>query len=206
RTGDIGFFKIVAQSAVASGVRRVEAVTAENALQYVQQQTTALEGIAEMLNAQPMEIGSRLNQVMENARALEKELSKIKSKLASSQGDELADQATDAGGVKVLATRLDGVDIKAMRETLDKLKDKLKSCAVVLSTVQDKRVTLLAGVSADLTEKIKAGDLVNFVAQQVGGKGGGRADMAQAGGSEPGKLPQALASVVNWVESRLNNC
>ena len=203
RTGDIGFFKIVAQSAVAAGIRRVEAVTAQGALDYVQQQTTALEGVAEMLKAHPTEIGSRLNQIMDNARALEKELARLKSRLATSQGEDLADQAVAVGTSRVLAAKLDGADIKSLRETVDKLKDRLKSAAVVLASSDGGKVTLIAGVTDDLTAKVKAGELVNFVAQQVGGKGGGRPDLAQAGGTDAAKLPQALASVKRWVEERL---
>ena len=189
RTGDIGFFKIVAQSGVAAGIRRVEAVTADGALAYVQQQTAALEGVAEMLKAHPMEIGSRLNQIMDNVRSLEKELARLKAKLAASQGDDLAEQAVSVGPAKVLAAQLDGADAKSLRETLDKLKDKLKSAAIVLSSVEGGKVTLVAGVTSDLTAKVKAGELVNFVAQQVGGKGGGRPDMAQAGGTDPRSFP-----------------
>jgi len=136
-------------------------------------------------------------------RNLEKELARFKSKLAASRGDELADQAADVKGVKVLAAALDGADAKALRETLDKLKDRLKSAAIVLAAVEGGKVTLIAGITADLTSRIKAGELVNFVAQQVGGKGGGRPDMAQAGGTSPDKLPEALASVRGWVESQL---
>jgi len=203
RTGDIGFFKIVSQSAVAAGIRRVEAVTGEGALEYVQQQTTALDGVAEMLKAHPMEIGARLNQMMDNVRALEKELTRLKSRLAASQGDDLADRAQVLGEVHVLAAKLDGADAKSLRETVDKLKDKLKSAAIVLGSDEGGKVTLIAGVTPDLTKKLKAGELVNFVAQQVGGKGGGRPDMAQAGGSEPAQLPQALESVRAWVAERL---
>ena len=140
---------------------------------------------------------------MENVRSLEKELARFKSKLAASRGDDLADQAVDVKGVKVLAAALDGADAKALRETLDKLKDKLKSAAIVLAAADGGKVSLIAGVTGDLTSKLKAGDLVNFVAQQVGGKGGGRPDMAQAGGTEAAKLPEALASVRSWVAQRL---
>jgi alanyl-tRNA synthetase len=203
RTGDIGFFKITGQSGVAAGIRRVEAVTAQGALDYVQQQTTALEGVADMLKAHPMEIGARLNQTLETVRALEKELARLKSKLASSQGDDLADQAVAIGPARVLAASMDGADAKSLRETLDKLKDKLRSAAIVLASVEAGKVSLVAGVTSDLTAKVKAGELVNFVAQQVGGKGGGRPDMAQAGGTEPAKLPAALDSVKGWVEQRL---
>jgi len=203
RTGDIGFFKIVAQSAVAAGIRRIEAVTGEGALEYVQQQTTALDGVAEMLKANPMEIGARLNQIMDNVRVLEKELSRLKSRLAASQGDDLAEQAHTLGSVRVLAATLDGADVKSLRETVDKLKDRLKSAAIVLGSDAGGKVTLIAGVTPDLTARVKAGDLVNFVAQQVGGKGGGRPDLAQAGGTEPARLPQALDSVRGWVQERL---
>ncbi len=203
RTGDIGFFKIVSQSAVAAGIRRVEAVTGEGALEHVQQQTTALDGVAEMLKAHPMEIGARLNQIMDNVRVLEKELARLKSRLAASQGDDLADRAQVLGNVRVLAATLHGADAKSLRETVDKLKDKLKTAAIVLGSDDGGKVTLIAGVTPDLTAKVKAGELVNFVAQQVGGKGGGRPDMAQAGGSEPARLAQALESVPAWVRERL---
>jgi alanyl-tRNA synthetase len=205
RSGDIGLFKITSQSAVAAGIRRVEAITAQGALDYVQQQTSALEGIAEMLKAHPMEIGARLNQMMDNVRALEKELARMKSKLATSQGDDLAEQAVAVGEAKVLAASLDGADAKSLRETVDKLKDRLKSAAIVLAARDGEKVTLIAGVTDDLTGKVKAGELVNFVAQQVGGKGGGRADMAQAGGTQPGKLPEALKSVPAWVQERITS-
>jgi alanyl-tRNA synthetase len=203
RTGDIGFFKIVAQSPVAAGIRRVEAVTGPGALDYVQQQTTALEGVAEMLKASPMEIGARLNQIMDNVRGLEKELARMKSKLASSQGDDLAERAVQVGPARVLAAALDGADPKSLRETVDKLKDKLGSAAIVLAANDGGKVALVAGVTPDLTAKVKAGELVNFVAQQVGGKGGGRPDMAQAGGTDPAGLPKALESVRGWVAERL---
>jgi alanyl-tRNA synthetase len=203
RSGDIGFFKIVAQSAVAAGIRRVEAITAQGALDYVQQQTSTLEGVAEMLKANPAEIGARLNQIMDNVRSLEKELARMKSKLATSQGDDLAEQAVAVGGAKVLAASLDGADAKSLRETVDKLKDRLKSAAIVLAARDGEKVTLIAGVTNDLTGKVKAGELVNFVAQQVGGKGGGRPDMAQAGGTQPEKLPDALKSVPAWVQERV---
>jgi alanyl-tRNA synthetase len=203
RTGDIGFFKLVSQSAVGAGIRRVEAVTASGALEFVQQQSAALEGVAEMLNAQPTEIGARLNQVMDNVRSLEKELSRMKSRLASSQGDDLAERAVQVGAARVLAAALDGADAKSLRETVDKLKDKLGSAAIVLAANDGGKVALVAGVTPDLTGKVKAGELVNFVAQQVGGKGGGRPDMAQAGGTDPAGLPKALESVRGWVAERL---
>ncbi|MGH8754639.1 MAG: alanine--tRNA ligase, partial [Burkholderiales bacterium] len=203
RTGDIGFFKIVSESGVAAGVRRVEAVTGEGALEYVQQQEARMQEAAAALKAQPQELTAKINQIIENVRALEKELGRLKSKLASSQGDELINQVLEVKGVKVLAAILQGADAKALRETVDKLKEKLKSCVVVLGSTDSGKITLIAGVTADLTSKIKAGDLVNHVAQQVGGKGGGRHDMAQAGGTDTTKLPAALVSVTSWVEQRL---
>jgi len=203
RTGDIGLFKILAESGVAAGVRRVEAVTGEGALAYVQQQEEQLMQVAEAVKAQPHEAAARISQILDNVKSLEKELAAIKSKLASTQGDELASQAANVNGVKVLAAKLDGADASALRETLDKLKDKLKTAAIVLASVGDGRVNLIAGVTADATSKVKAGELVNFVAQQVGGKGGGRPDMAQAGGTQPENLAQALASVTAWVKARL---
>ena len=203
RTGDIGLFKILAESGVAAGVRRVEAVTGEGALALVQQQEQQLQEIAAALKAQPHEAAARVTQMLDHAKALEKELAALKSKLASAQGDELMSQAVDINGVKVLAVQLDGADSKTLRETLDKLKDKLKSAAIVLATVSEGKVSLIAGVTADATAKVKAGELVNFVAQQVGGKGGGRPDMAMAGGTEPANLAAALASVSGWVKAKL---
>ncbi|MGB7540949.1 MAG: alanine--tRNA ligase [Burkholderiales bacterium] len=203
RTGDIGLFKIVSESGVAAGIRRVEAVTADGALAYVQQQEAKLAEAAHALKTQPQELAQKIAQVLDNVKALEKELARLKSKMAASQGDDLAAQAVEVKGVKVLAAALDGADVKTLRETLDKLKDKLKSAAIVLGSTEGGKVSLVAGVTADLITKLKAGDLVNFVAQQVGGKGGGRADMAQAGGTEPAKMPAALGSVRAWVEQRL---
>jgi alanyl-tRNA synthetase len=203
RTGDIGFFKIVSESGVASGIRRVEAVTANGALAWVHEQESKLTQAAHVLKAQPQELTQKLGQILDNVKSLEKELSRLKSKLASSQGDDLADQAVTVGPAKVLAAKLDGADAKTLRETMDKLKDKLKSAAIVLGAVEGDKVTLIAGVTADLTAKVKAGELVNFVAQQVGGKGGGRPDMAQAGGTDPTKLSEALDSVSDWVKQRI---
>jgi alanyl-tRNA synthetase len=203
RTGDIGFFKIVSESGVAAGIRRIEAVTGEGALVWVQQQEAKLAEAASVLKAPVSEVSAKLAQVLENVRNLERELGRLKSRLASSQGEDLASQAVQVKGAKVLAATLDGADAKTLRETMDKLKDRLKSAAIVLGAVNDGKVSLIAGVTSDLTAKVKAGDLVNFVAQQVGGKGGGRPDMAQAGGTEPAKLPNALESVKNWVEQRV---
>jgi alanyl-tRNA synthetase len=203
RTGDIGLFKILAESGVAAGVRRVEAVTGEGALAFVHLQERQLQEISSALKAQPHEAAARVVQLLDNTKALEKELAALKSKLASAQGDELLNQAVDFNGVKVLAALLEGADSKILRETLDKLKDKLKSAAIVLATVNEGKVSLIAGVTADATAKVKAGDLVNFVAQQVGGKGGGRPDMAMAGGTQPENLSIALASVPSWVQAKL---
>ncbi len=203
RTGDIGFFKIIAESGVAAGIRRVEAVTGDNALAWVQAQEAKITAAAAALKAPAAEIETRIAQLLESAKATERELARLKAKVAASQGDDLAASATDVKGVKVLAAAMDGADVKAMRETLDKLKDKLQRAAIVLGAVNDGKVTLIAGVTADLTGKVKAGDLVNHVARQVGGKGGGRPDMAQAGGTDPSQLPAALASVSAWVGERL---
>ena len=203
RTGDIGFFKIVSESGVAAGIRRIEAVTGEGALAWVQQQEAKLAETAAVLKAPVTEVTARLTQVLDNVRQLERELARLKSRLASSQGEDLAAQAVEVKGAKVLAATLEGADAKTLRETMDKLKDRLRSAAIVLGAVNDGRVSLIAGVTADLTAKLKAGELVNYVAQQVGGKGGGRPDMAQAGGTEPAKLPDALESVKTWVEQRV---
>ncbi|WP_186043440.1 alanine--tRNA ligase [Burkholderia gladioli] len=203
RTGDIGFFKIVMEGGVAAGIRRVEAITGDNALRYVQELDARLNTAASMLKAQPAELTQRIGQVQDQVKSLEKELAALKSRLASSQGDELAQQAVDVKGVQVLAATLDGADSKTLRETVDKLKDKLKHAAVVLAAVEGGKVSLIAGVTAEASKQVKAGELVNFVAQQVGGKGGGRPDMAQAGGTEPANLPAALAGVQAWVASKL---
>lgn len=203
RTGDIGLFKIVSEGGVAAGVRRVEAVTGANALAYLQQLETTVNRAAGALKAPATELESRIAQVLDQVRGLEKEVAQLKGKLASSQGDELVSQAVDVKGLKVLAARLDGADARTLRDTLDKLKDKLKSAAIVLATVEGGKVQLAAGVTADRMGTVKAGELVNFVAQQVGGKGGGKPDMAMAGGTDASKLPQALQSVQGWVAERV---
>ncbi len=203
RTGDIGLFKIVGETGVAAGIRRVEAITGDNAVRYVQALESRVNAVASALKAQPSELTQRVAQVQEQVKSLEKELAALKSKLASSQGDELAAQAVEVAGVQVLAATLEGADVKTLRETVDKLKDKLKHAAIVLAAVDGGKVSLIAGVTADASKKVKAGELVNFVAQQVGGKGGGRPDMAQAGGTEPAKLPAALAGVKEWVQGQL---
>jgi len=203
RTGDIGLFKVTAESGVAAGVRRIEAVTGANALSYLQTLEGTVNQLAHTLKSAPTEVPQRLSQVLEQVKALEKELNAVKGKLASSQGDDLLSQAVDVKGLKVLAAVLDGADAKSLRETLDKLKDKLKTAAIVLAAVQDGKVQLAAGVTADSIGKVKAGELVNFVAQQVGGKGGGKPDMAMAGGTDPKNLTAALASVQAWVAERV---
>jgi alanyl-tRNA synthetase len=205
RTGDIGFFKIVAESGVAAGIRRIEAITGESALEYVQQREAQLAEIAGALKAQPQEAAQKILQIVENVRQLEKELARMKSKLASSLGDDLAQHVREVKGVKVLAVCLEDADSRTLRAALDKFKDKFKSCVVVLAVIEDGKVKLIAGVTADLTAKLKAGELVNFVALQIGGKGGGRPDMAQAGGTRPDDLPGALESVPGWVEERLRS-
>jgi alanyl-tRNA synthetase len=202
RTGDIGLFKIVAEGGVAAGIRRVEAVTGGNALAYLQQLESSVNGLASTLKATPAEVPGRVAAVLDQVRALEKEVESLKGKLASAQGDELLAQAVDVKGLKVLAAVLQGADAKALRETMDRLKDKLKSAAIVLAAVEGGKVQLAAGVTADSIGKVKAGELVNFVAQQVGGKGGGKPDLAMAGGTDAAALPAALASVAGWVAQR----
>jgi alanyl-tRNA synthetase len=203
RTGDIGLFKIVSEGGVAAGIRRIEAVCGDVALAWVEAQQATLDEVMAALKAQPQEVAQKVHQTIEQLRATEKELARLKAKLATLQGEELADQAVDVKGIKVLAVALEGADVPVLRETMDKLKDKLKSAVIVLASVLDRKVSLIAGVTNDLTAKLKAGELVNAVAQQVGGKGGGRPDMAQAGGTQPENLPAALASVRQWVEARL---
>jgi len=202
RTGDIGIFKIVAESGVAAGIRRIEGVTGANALALLQDLDARVSQAASLIKAPPVELPARLAQIMDNVKAMEKEIARLKSKLAASAGDDLASQATEVNGVKVLAAQLDGADTTSLRETLDKLKNALKSAAIVLASVEGTKVTLIAGVTADLTSRIKAGELVNHVAVQVGGKGGGRPDMAQAGGNDPSGLPAALASVRDFVAAK----
>ncbi len=203
RTGDIGSFKIVAESGVAAGIRRVEAVTGSNVLNFVQTLESRINEAAQILKAAPHELAQRVTQLQDSVRQLERELERVSSKLAASQGDDLVSQARDHGGLKVLAAQLDTADAKVLRETMDALKAKLKSAAIVLASVQDGKVSLIAGVTSDATNRIKAGDLVNFVAQQVGGKGGGKPEMAMAGGTDPAGLTKALAGVEAWVAERV---
>ncbi|MBA4061555.1 MAG: alanine--tRNA ligase, partial [Verminephrobacter sp.] len=203
RTGDIGLFKVVAEGGVAAGVRRIEAVTGANALAYLQSLEDTVNQAAGALKSPVAELNARIAQALENARTLEKEVAALKGKLASAQGDELLTQAVDVKGLKVLAAALPGADAKTLRDTMDKLKDKLKTAAIVLAAVDGDKVQLAAGVTADSVGKVKAGELVNFVAQQVGGKGGGKSDMAMAGGTDASKVPAALASVQAWVAERV---
>ncbi len=204
RTGDIGLFKIVSEGGIAAGVRRIEAVTAHNALQWVEQGEARLNAIAGMLKATRENTPDKVQQILDRNRQLEKELEQLKSKLASNQGSDLLGQAQDIAGTKILAARLDGVDVKTLRTTLDQLKDKLGSSAIVLGAVNEGKVNLIAGVSKDRTDRLHAGEMIGAVAQQVGGKGGGRPDMAQAGGTNPEALDVALASVTDWVRNRLD--
>ena len=203
RTGDIGLFKVVSEGGVAAGVRRIEAVTGEGALAYLQSLENTVTQVAGTVKAPVAEVHERVKGMLEHVKQLEKEIAALKGKLASSQGDELLQQAVDIKGARLLAVRLDGADAKTLRESMDKLKDKLKTAVILLATVDGAKVQLAAGVTADLVGKVRAGELVNFVAGQVGGKGGGKADMAMAGGTDPAGLPAALASVQGWVTERL---
>jgi alanyl-tRNA synthetase len=204
RSGDIGLFKIIGEGGVAAGVRRIEAVTGASALAWVENQGQQLHQIAQQVKSSVNEAGAKVNLILEKNRNLEKELAGLKSKLATQAGADLASQAIEIEGIKVLAVNLDGVDPKSLRDTADKLKDKLGQAAVILSTVNNGKISLVAGVSKAETSKIKAGDLLNHVAKQVDGKGGGRPDMAQGGGSNPDALDDALDSVTDWIKKKLN--
>ncbi len=203
RTGDIGLFKVVSEGGVAAGVRRIEAVTGQGALAYLQQLEATVTQVAGAVKAPVAEVNERIRGVLDQVRAMEKEIAALKGKLASSQGDELVQKAIDLGGAKLLVAPLPGADARTLRDSMDKLKDKLKSAVIVLAVVDGAKVQLAAGVTPDLVGKVKAGELVNFVASQVGGKGGGKADMAMAGGTDASQLPQALDSVQAWVAARL---
>jgi alanyl-tRNA synthetase len=202
-TGDIGLFKVVSEGGVAAGVRRIEAITGANALAYLQSLEDSVAQAAGALKAPATELNARLAQVLDQVKALEKEVSALKGKVASAQGDELMTQAVDIKGIKFLVAQLPGADAKTLRDTLDKLKDKMKSAVIVLAAVDGEKVNIAAGVTADNVGKVKAGELANFVAQQVGGKGGGKPDMAMAGGTDAAALPKALASVQAWVTERV---
>jgi len=203
RAGDIGLFKIISETGVASGVRRIEAITGEAAIQWLEGREKSIAAIASVVKSSPEAAAEKVQQLMDKSKSLEKELERLQSKLASSAGGELASQAVDIDGIKVLAVKLEGVEPKAMTDVLDQLKNKLVSAAIVLATVKDGKVTLIAGVTKNQTARVKAGDLVNVVATQVGGKGGGRPDMARAGGTEPEKLEQALQQVPEWVREQI---
>lgn len=204
RAGDIGLFKIISESGIASGVRRIEAVSGMGALDCIEHAEDKLQRISELLKTDIETVDSRLALQLEKTRKLEKELEQLKGKLASSAGSNMLDDAEEIEGIKVIAKSLDGADSKTLRDTIDQLKNKLGTAAIVLATVNDAKVSLIAGVTQDSTDRIKAGDLVNFVAQQVGGKGGGRPDMAQAGGNDPAALEGALEKVPEWIRNQLS--
>ena len=205
RSGDIGLFKIVSESGVAAGVRRIDAVTGPGAIEYLQEQESQLATIAGLLKSPLPEVPNKLAQIQEQVRSLEKELARLKSRLAANQGSDLVEQATEVAGIRVIASVIENADAKALRELADQIRNKLQSCALVLGSVSEGKVTLIAAVTPDLTAKIKAGDLVNQVASQVGGKGGGRPDMAQAGGTLPDHLPKAMSQVADWIQMQLTH-
>ena len=202
--GDIGLFKITTETGIASGVRRIEGITGESAIEWMEADEDRLFRVADLIKAGRDEVDDKIAQLLERSKKLEKELDQLKAKLASSAGSELADSAIEIGGVKVLAAALEGADPKSLRDTMDQLKNKLGSAVIVLATASGDKVSLVAGVTKDQVNNVKAGDLVKFVAEQVGGKGGGRPDMAQAGGNDPSALPAALSSVESWARERLD--
>jgi alanyl-tRNA synthetase len=201
--GDIGLFKITMETGIASGIRRIEAVTGARAMQWVTDDEARLHRVAELIHAGRDEIEDKLSKLLERNRRLEKEVEQLKAKMASAKGSDLASDAVEVKGAKVLAARLDGVDPKSLRDTLDQLKNKLGSAVILLAAVNGDKVNLIAGVTKDLTDRCRAGDLVKAAAEKVGGKGGGRPDMAQAGGSDPSGVPQALELVAGWVDTQL---
>jgi alanyl-tRNA synthetase len=203
RTGDIGSFKIISEGGVAAGIRRIEAVTGTNVMDFVHGLESKMQEAAQLLKTAPHDLPQRVSQLQDQLKHVERELERVNAKLAASQGDDLINRAKDLQGIKVLAAQLDSADAKVLRDTMDALKAKLKSAAIVLAAVQDGKVSLIAGVTSDATNRIKAGELVNFVAQQVGGKGGGKPEMAMAGGSDPSGLIKALAAVDAWVAERI---
>jgi len=202
RTGDIGLFKITSESGVAAGIRRIEAVCGDRVLSLAQDLENTVAQASAMLKTPAHELTGKLGQMLENIRGLEKELARLKSKAAASAGDDLAGQAQQVCGISLLATTVQA-DAAAMREMLDKLKDKLKSAAILLAAIDGEKVSLIAGVTPDLTSKVKAGELVTHVASQIGGKGGGRPDKAQGGGTNPAALPAALESLSALVAQKL---
>ncbi|WP_323017918.1 alanine--tRNA ligase [Castellaniella sp.] len=203
RTGDIGLFKITAEGGVAAGIRRVEAITGRNALSWVQQTQGVLDHAAGLLKTQPAGVPERIQALQHQTRQIERELERLQDKLAAAAGSDLAGQAVDVSGVKLLATRLNGVDPKALRGMVDQLKSKLSNAVILLAAVTDDKISLVAGVSPELTARVKAGDLVGAIAAQVGGKGGGRPDMAMGGGSDVAALDGAVAGVAGWLTARL---
>ena len=205
RSGDIGLFKILSESGVAAGVRRIEAITGKMAYDWVVHTDQVLRDIAAMLRGSREDVDEKVRELLERSRRLEKEVQQLKSKLASGQGGDLTSQAKDVGGIKVLAAQIDGADAKSLRDAVDQLKGKLGSSVIVLATVNEGKVVLVAGVSADLLTRMKAGEIAGAVAAQVGGKGGGRADFAQAGGTQPENLGKALAGVETLIRNRLSN-
>ncbi len=205
RTGDIGLLKITSEAGIASGVRRIEAVTGESALDYIDTKQSSLKAVAAVIKAKPDNVEEKTQQLVQHNRQLEKELEALKSKLASSAGNDLASSATNIAGINVLASQLEGADTKSLRDTVDQLKNKLAPAAIILSAIDGDKITLIAGITKDTTDKLKAGDLVSHVASQVGGKGGGRPDMAQGGGNQPDQLEDALNSVNDWISTQLEN-
>jgi len=203
QTGDIGFFKIINETAIASGVRRIEALTGEKAYQYVYQQEQRLDSIADLLKTTSDKANEKLTQLLQQIKLQDKQILALQHKLASGQGSDLSTQAEDINGVKVLVIQIEGVDIKVLRTTLDQLKDKLQHAVIVLATVQDGKVSIIAGVTKSLIGKLKANDLVQQIAPMIDGKGGGRPDMAQAGGSNAEKLAQALESAKLFIKGKL---
>lgn len=203
RAGDIGLFKIVSEGGVAAGIRRIEAVTGQGALEWVKSGDEVIRSVAGLVKGSRDDVEEKVRQLLERSRRMEKEIAQLKTKLASGTGNDLATGAVEMNGVKVVATHVEGADAAALRTAVDQLKDRLKSAVVLLAAIENDKVLLIAGVTADVVSKVKAGELVNFVAQQVGGRGGGRPDMAQAGGTDAAGLPQALQSVSGWVREKL---
>jgi len=204
RTGDIGLLKIISESGIAAGVRRIEAATATGALTFISEQSACLEKVARLVKTDVASVGTKVEQLINRSKALEKEISALKQELAAQAGSDLISSVIDINGVKVLIADLNGVESKALRGMVDELKNKMQSGIIILATANDGKVGLIAGVTKDLIGQVKAGELVNMVAQQVGGKGGGRQDMAQAGGSQPENIAQALASVQPWLIEKLS--
>ena len=203
RTGDIGLFKLVSETGTASGIRRIEALTGNGALKFIGETEKNLARIASLLKATPANIEEKVQQLLQRNRQQEKDLQALKGKLASQSGSDLTENAVEINGIKVVAAKLEDADVNTLRETMDQLKNKLGTAAIVLASVENDKVKLVAGVTKDTTDKIQAGKLISFVAQQVDGKGGGRPDMAQAGGNDPSKLDEALETVTDWVKQQL---